>query len=173
MVTLIERNAKNLGTYRRCSCAVELRLDGRLKSSIGGDGIPHQVALSEDILLKLKVICDYACKRKEPIHTCWNLWRCNCVRTKFLSRLQISNEEPPDLKLDLLRNLKLSDSSQGFSRKIRGRHRYSLLWFIITKKLWLVVFFLVDLRLKLVYKFLPMHKVSPDHYQKPYWAHLI
>lgn len=56
MITLIERNAKNLGTYWSCSYAVELRFDGRLKSSIGGDGIPHQVALSEDILLKLKVV---------------------------------------------------------------------------------------------------------------------
>lgn len=70
MVTLIERDAKNLGTYWRCSYAVELRLDGCLKSSIGGDGIPHQVALSEDILLKLKVVGDDACKREGSIHIC-------------------------------------------------------------------------------------------------------
>lgn len=107
MVTLIERNAKNLGTYWRFSYAVELRLDGCLKSSIWGDGIPHQVALSEDILLKLKVVGDDTCKRKGPIHSCWNLCRCNCVRTKFLSRLQISNEKPPELETGLLEEFKI------------------------------------------------------------------
>lgn len=63
MVTLIERNANNLGTYWMSSYAVELGFDGCLKSSIGViKSIPHQVALSEDILLKLKVVGDDACK---------------------------------------------------------------------------------------------------------------
>lgn len=67
-----------------------------------GNGITHQVELSENILLKLKVVVDDACRRESPIHTC-----CGCVRAKFLGRLQISNEEPPDFETGLLEEFRM------------------------------------------------------------------